>query len=154
MVGVIFGAAHSSWSAPNSSQQQTTNPAAPPVAPPTVCGTSATNTGGGNGGPALCMLNQSMGTSAAAWIAQGRGFAPGTSVTVSLTWNSPPQLTPSATFHHTTLLKPVVAADGSLRLDISRLFPGPLRLGLFTVEVTGSDGSKVRTMFVVIPPGG
>jgi hypothetical protein len=120
------------------------------VAPNTVCGgTSASNTRD----PALCMLNMSMGTAGAGWVVQGRGFAPRTSVTVSLTWNSPPQLAPSQTFHHTAQVKPTVAPDGTLRLDINRLFPDSLRLGQFIVEVTGPGGSGASTVFIVIPPG-
>ncbi|MGB6582432.1 MAG: serine/threonine-protein kinase [Streptosporangiaceae bacterium] len=156
VVGVILGAALSSSSVPtssNSNSRQTAGsvalPLAPPVAPNTVCGTSASDTKG----PALCMLNQSEGSVGAAWIVQGRGFAPGTLVAVSLTWNSPPQQGPNATFHRTATLKPAVAANGTLRLNISQLFPGSLKLGRFTVEVTGPDGSGANTMFIAIPPG-
>ena len=113
-------------------------PLAPPVAPDTVCGTSAANTSG----PALCMLNQSLGTAGAAWVVQGRGFAPRTSVTVSLTWQSPPQLAPNQTFDHTAQVKPTVAADGTVRLNINQLFPDSLRLGQFIVKVTGSGGRR------------
>ena len=153
VVGVVLGAALSSSSSPESgtSSRQTSGsvpvPLAPPVAPNTVCGTSAANTRG----PALCMLNQSLGTADAAWVVQGRGFAPGTSVTVSLTWQSPPQLAPNQTFDHTAQVKPTVAADGTVRLNINRLFPGSLRLGQFIVKVTGSGGSEAATMFIVIP---
>jgi serine/threonine protein kinase len=154
VVGVILGAALSSSSSPGpTSPKQTSGslplPPAPPVAPDTVCGTSAANTRP----PALCMLNQSKGTANAAWVVQGRGFAPGTSVTVSLTWNSPPQLVPNATFHRTAPVKPAVAPDGTLRLNINKLFPGALRLGQFIVEVFGSGGSNATTVFIVIPLG-
>jgi len=154
VVGVILGAALSSSSSPDSTSPKQTSgslplPAAPPVAPDTVCGTPAANTRP----PALCMLNQSKGTANAAWVVLGRGFAPGTSVTVSLTWNSPPQLAPNATFHRTAPVKPAVAPDGTLRLNINKLFPGALRLGQFIVEVFGSGGSNATTVFIVIPPG-
>ena len=87
--------------------------------------------------------------------ALGRHFAPGTSVTVSLTWQKPAAGGGrTATFHHTALVRPVVAPDGTLRLDIHRLFPGSLWLGTFTVDVTGPRGSKASTVFIVIPPGG
>ena len=99
------------------------------------------------------MLNQSEGSAGAAWVVQGRGFAPGTLVAVSLTWDSPPQQGPLATFHRTATLKPVVAANGTLRLNISQVFPGSLKLGRFMVEVTGPDGSGAHTIFIVIPPG-
>ena len=153
VVGVILGAALSSSSSPTPKAQ---NPSGSgqlpprPVAPNTVCGTSAANTRS----PFLCMLNQSEGTADAAWVVQGRGFAPGTSVTVSLTWNSPPQLAPNQTFEHTARVKPTVAADGTVRLNINRLFPGSLRLGQFIVDATGSGGRTAFTTFIVIPVGG
>jgi serine/threonine protein kinase len=153
VVGVVLGAALSSSSSPGSgaSSTQTSGsvpvPLAPPVAPNTVCGTPATNTRS----PALCVLNQSLGTTGAAWVVQGQGFAPGTSVTVSLTWQSPPQLAPNQTFDHTAQVKPTVAADGTVRLDITRLFPHSLRLGQFIVKVTGSGGHEASTTFIVIP---
>ena len=152
VVGVILGAALSSSSFPNSTPRQTSSSGplpvgGPPQAPDTVCGTSATNTRG----PALCILNQSEGSADAAWIVQARGFAPRTSVKVSLTWNAPPQQDPNATFHHTARVEPVVTPGGTLRLDIGQLFPDSLQLGRFAVEVTGSDGSKAVTTFIVVP---
>jgi serine/threonine protein kinase len=153
VVGVILGAALSSSSSPNSgsNSKQTSGsvpvPLAPPVAPDTVCGTSAENTRG----PALCVLNRSLGTANAVWVVLGRGFAPRSSVTVSLTWQSPPQIAPNQTFHHTAQVKPTVAPDGTLRLNINQLFPDSLRLGEFIVGVTGSGGSGASTMFIVIP---
>ena len=112
-----------------------------------MCGTSA----GHASGPFLCMLNQSLGIAGAAWVVQGSGFAPRTSVTVSLTWNSPPDLTPNQTFRHTAQDKPLVGPDGTVRLDISKLFPGSLRLGQFIVKATGPGGSGTSTEFIVIP---
>ena len=150
VVGVILGASLTSSSTPSPSKTAPPVPLAPPLAPHTVCGTS----GASASGPALCMAGQSLGTADTPWLVQGRGFAPGTPVTVSLTWHSPPQIEANGTFVHTAAVKPVVASDGSLRLDINRLFPGSLRLGLFEVHVTGADGSKAATSFVVIPPGG
>jgi len=97
------------------------------------------------------MLNMSKGTISAAWLVQGSGFAPRTSVTVSLTWNSPPNFTPNQTFHHTAQVKPLVGPDGTVRLDINKLFPGSLQLGEFIVEVTGPGGSGASTIFIVIP---
>ena len=101
----------------------------------------------------MCLQNQSEGAADATWIVQGRSFVPGTSVTVALTWNSPPQLAPNQTVHHTAKVKPVVAADGTLRLNINQLFPGSLRLGQFIVEVSGPDGRGASTVFLVIPSG-
>jgi len=99
------------------------------------------------------MLNQSEGSAAATWVVQGRGFAPRTSVTVSLTWDSPPQEAPNQTFDHMAQVKPTVAADGTVRLNINRLFPHSLKLGRFMVEVTGSDGNSALTRFIVTPTG-
>jgi len=149
VVGIFLGAALSSSSVPNpgGSKQASGALPPPPVAPNTVCGTSASHTRG----PALCMLNMSKGTASAAWLVQGSGFAPGTSVTVSLTWNSPPNFTPNQTFHHTAQVKPAVASNGIVRLDINKLFPGSLQLGEFIVEVTGPGGSGASTVFIVIP---
>ena len=124
-------------------------PLVPPAAPDTVCGTSAAN----GRGPALCLMNQSLGTANAPWIVQGHGFAPSSSVTVSLTWQSPPQVTPNQSWRHTARVKPVVGTDGTLRLNINQLFPGPLPLGQFVVEVTGPGGSEPTTMFLVVPSG-
>jgi Protein kinase domain len=152
VVGVVLGAALSSSSSPNSGSSRTSTsaglPPIPPVPPNTVCGTPASHTRP----PALCMQNQSIGSVGAPWIVQGRGFAPGTSVTVSLTWNSPPQDAPNKTFDRVATVKPVVAPDGTLRLNISQLFPDSLQLGRFMVEVTGSGGSRALTNFIVIPP--
>ena len=152
VVGVVLGAALSSSSVPNPAGSKQASGSLPPrpVPPETVCGASATTTHGS----ALCMLNMSIGTADAAWVVQGRGFAPRSSVTVSLTWNSPPSSTPNQTFRHTAQAKPVVAPDGTVRLDINQLFPGSLRLGQFIVDVTGSGGKTATTVFIVIPAGG
>jgi hypothetical protein len=154
VVGIILGAALSSNSpetpstlAPPAGGAPAPPAGGPPPAPPTVCPES-----GQAGEPVLCMVNQSRGTVNTAWVVQGNGFVAQTSVTVSLIWNSPPQL-PRETFDRTARVKPVTGRDGSLRLTISQLFPDSLRLGLFTVEVTGSDGRKALTTFIVIPPG-
>jgi len=149
MIGVIFGVSLSSSGSARPSN--TGPPQPPPVAPSTVCGTPAVSAAAG---PALCMAGQSLGTATMPWVVQGRGFAPGTAVTVSLTWNSPPQVEPSATSVRTAPVKPVAARDGTLRLELSRLFPGYLKLGQFVVDVTGADGAKASTSFIVIPPGG
>jgi len=149
VVGVILGASLSSSSSPTPGRTAPSQPLAPPVPPRTVCGGS----GGSASRPALCMEGQSLGTADMAWVVQGRGFAPGTPVTVTLSWQSPPQIEANGTFVHTAGVKPVVASDGTLRLDINRLFPGSLRLGIFVVKVTAADGAKASTSFIVIPPG-
>jgi hypothetical protein len=149
VIGAIFGSAVTSMSSPSPSPPTPSQPLAPPLPPDTVCGTS----GASASGPALCMVGQSLGTAGMPWIVQGHGFAPGTPVTVSLTWHSPPQIEANGTFVHTAAVKPVVARDGSLRLDINRLFPGSLRLGMFEVNVTGAHGAKASTQFIVLPPG-
>jgi len=148
VVGVILGASLSGSGSPNPGKTAPGVPLAPPVPPHTVCGTSAAS------GPALCMAGQSLGTATAPWVVQGHGFAPGTAVTVSLTWNSPPQVSPNGTSVSTAAAKPVVARDGTLHLDLGQLFGGQLKLGLYEVHVAGADGSKADTSFIVIPPGG
>jgi serine/threonine protein kinase len=152
VVGVILGAALSSSSTPNPQQSSGSVGlplGGPPAAPKTVCGSS----GQAGGGPALCMVSQSRGTVDTAWVVKVSGFAPRTPVTVTLSWNSPPQVVPPQTFVRTARVKPVTGQDGALRLNINRLFPAALRLGLFYVQVTGSGGSQATTTFIVIPVG-
>ncbi len=152
VVGVILGTALSSSSTPNPQQSSSSAglpPGGPPSAPKTVCGSSVQ----AGGGPALCMVSQSRGTTDTAWVVKGSGFTPRTPVTVTLSWNSPPQVVPAQTFIRTARVKPVTGRDGSLRLNINQLFPAALRLGLFYVEVTGSGGSQATTTFIVIPAG-
>ena len=114
---------------------------APPASPQTVCG-EATQNRSRSPGPSLCMLRESLGTVGTAWTVQGRHFAPGTSITVSLTFQGPPQVASNETFHRTAQARPAVAPDGTLQLDIKRLFPRSLRLGAFRVDVTGSRAAK------------
>ncbi len=150
VVGVILGAVLSSPSSPDVDQSR---PAAgppqpgPPAAPMTVCGHS----GHSGGGPYLCMATQSLGTAETAWIVQAGGFAPRTPVTLTLSFNSPPQVVPAQRFSRTARVRPVTGPDGTLRLDINQLFPGALRLGKFDVQVTGSGGREATTEFIVIP---
>ncbi len=87
-------------------------------------------------------------------MVRGSGFAPRTPVTVTLSWNSPPQIVPAQTFVRTARVKPVTGPDGTLRLNIGQLFPGALQLGQFDVQVNGSGGSQATTTFIVIPVGG
>ena len=143
VIGVILGSALSSSSSPNTVQV----PPGPPRPPKTVCGSS----GHVGGGPDACMVQQSLGPASAAWIVRASGFEPGKPVTVTLTFNSPPQVGPSQRFTRTARVTP---SAGTFRLDINQLFPGVLQLGLFDVQVTGSGGREATTEFVVIPPGG
>jgi serine/threonine protein kinase len=142
VVGVILGSALSSSSSPNTVQA----PPVPPPAPPTVCGSS----GHADGGSGACMVRQSRGPAGAAWVVRASGFEPGKPVTVTLTFNSPPQIGPAQRFTRTVRITP---SAGTFPLDINQLFPGALQLGLFDVQVTGSGGRQAATEFIVIPPG-
>ena len=142
VVGVILGSALSSSSTPNAVQA----PPVPPPAPATVCGSS----GHAGGGPDACMVRQSRGPAGAAWVVRAGGFEPGKPVTVTLTFNSPPQIGPAQKFTRTVRITP---SAGTFPLDIKQLFPGALQLGLFDVQVTGSGGREATTEFIVIPPG-
>ena len=86
VVGVILGSALSSSSSPNTASNP--GPPGPPPAPTTVCGSS----GHAGGGPDACMVRQSRGPADAAWVVRASGFEPGKPVTVTLTFNSPPQV--------------------------------------------------------------
>ena len=144
VVGVILGSALSS----SSSQSTGTGPGGPgggpPPAPKSVCGSS----GHAGGGPDACMVTQSQGTTGDAWLVQASGFESGQPVTVALTFNSPPQIVPAQTFTRTVRM---TASAGTFRLNINQLFPGALRLGLFSVQVTGAGGREASTTFMVIP---
>ena len=148
VVGVILGAALSSSSSPGPrTVVGAPPPGGPPAAPKTVCGSS----GPAGGGPYLCMETQSLGTVETPWIVQATGFVPGQPVTVSLSFNSPPQVVPAKSFNHPASVRPVAGPDGTLRLDIGQLFPGQLQLGVFGVRVTGPGSRKAATEFIVIP---
>jgi len=141
VIGVILGSALSSSSSPNAPQVPV--PLVPPSAPKTVCGSP------GQAGGA-CMVQQSLGPASAAWVVRASGFEPGKPVTVALTFNSPPQVTPAQTFTRTVRVTPSAVP---FRLDINKLFPGALQLGLFDVKLTGPGGREATTSFIVIPPG-
>ena len=96
------------------------------------------------------MVGQSLGSARQAWIVQGHGLPPRTPVTVQLTWTPPPQ-DPPQTVVRTARVKPVTGPDGIVRLNIGRLFPDALRLGLFGVKVTWAGGHQASTTFIVIP---
>jgi len=144
VVGVILGSALSSSSSPNTVSGQGGPPGGAPPAPQTVCGSS----GHVGGGPDACIVKQSQGTTGTAWVVQASGFEPGEPVTVTLTFNSPPQVVPAQTFTRTVRMTP---STGTFQLNINQLFPRALRLGLFNVQVTGSGGREASTTFMVIP---
>jgi serine/threonine protein kinase len=145
-VGVILGAALTSSSSPSPVTSSSPGLPVPPPAPPTVCGSS----GQPGGGPELCMVKQSRGPADTAWIVRATGFPPRAPVTVTLTWNSPPQ-DGVQSFNRTARVSAAGVRDGRFQLDIGRLFPGALRLGRFDVQVTGSGDSRATTAFIVIP---
>jgi serine/threonine protein kinase len=142
VIGVILGSALSGSSSPTTVQP----PLVPPPAPKTVCG-SPGQAGGESG---ACMVGQSLGPAGAAWVVRASGFEPGKPVTVSLTFNSPPQATPAQKLTRTVRVTP---SAGTFRLDIDKLFPGALQLGLFDVRLAGPGGREATTSFIVIPPG-
>ncbi len=152
VVGVILGAALSSSSSPNPARSSGSAgglPPGPPLPPKTVCGSS----GHAGGGPNVCMVGQSLGTTSTAWLVDATGFAPRTPVTVTLRFSSPPTTVPVQTFTRTARVKPVTGPDGTVRLDINQLFPGALQLGMFDVQVNGPGGREATTTFIVLPAG-
>jgi len=148
VVGVILGSALSGSSTTGTPSGQSGQagppPAVPPPAPKTVCGSS----GHAGGGPDACMVMRSQGTTGTAWVVQASGFESGQPVTVSLGFNSPPQIVPAQTFTRTVRITP---SAGTFRLNINQLFPGALRLGLFNVQVTAPGGREATTTFMVLP---
>jgi hypothetical protein len=143
VVGVVLGSALSSSSSQSPASQGLP---VPPAAPKTVCGTS----GHPGGGPDACMVQQSRGTTATAWVVRASGFEPGKPVTVTLSFNSPPPVVPAQNFTRTIRMTP---SAGTFQVNINQLFPGAVQLGLFDVRVTGSGGREATTTFIVIPPG-
>jgi len=139
VIGVILGSALSSSSSP-------TVPPVPPSAPRTLCGSP----GQAGGGPGACMVRQSLGPADAAWVVRASGFEPGKPVTVTLTFNSPPQVNPAQKFTRTVRVTP---SAGTFQLNINQLFPDAVQLGLFDVRLTGPGGREATTEFIVTPPG-
>ncbi len=142
VVGVVLGSALSSSSSPDTDQA----PPVPPAAPRTVCGSP----GQAGGEPGACLVRQSLGPADAAWVVRASDFEPGEPVTVSLSFNSPPQVRPAQRLTRAVRVTP---SAGTFLLDIKQLFPGALQLGLFDVRVTGPGGREATTSFIVIPPG-
>jgi serine/threonine protein kinase len=135
--GVFLGSALSSSGSPR------TPPDLPP-APPTVCGPDEP------AGPALCMVNHSQGLARAAFTVQGSGFAPGAQVTFTVSEISPPpgKLLFNVTSHYHMKARP----DGTFRVGVSQLYPGPLQLGLVTVAAAGPlGGGTAQTQFMILP---
>ena len=86
------------------------------------------------------------------YVVHGTGFAPGTPVTVAITGVGPPP-TSANVMRKTATIKPVTGQDGTFSFTVNQLFPSPYPLGVFTVEVSGSDGAQASTQFMVIPQG-
>jgi serine/threonine protein kinase len=137
VAGVILGASLTSSGTPVQPP--------PPVAPNTVCGAPVKV----GGGPALCM-NHSQGDSSTAFVVEGGGFAPRTSVTVTVSELDPGN---KQIFSITSPDMPVTGSDGTFKVPVSRLYSGPLQLGLVTVHVAGSGGRAISTQFIVLPQG-
>jgi hypothetical protein len=144
VVGVILGSALSSSSTPNPASNSVPPPGGPPPAPKTVCGSS----GHAGGGPDACMVKQSQGTVGDAWVVRASGFEPGQPVTVALSFNPPPPDVSAQKFTRTIHVTP---SAGTFQLNINKLFPSALRLGLFNVQVAAPGGRKATTTFMVIP---
>ena len=142
VTGVILGASLSSSSTPSPS-------GLPPIPDPpaTVCGTVHAGSG-----PGLCMVKLSEGTSSTAFVVQGNRFAPGASVTFSLSEVGPPPAQPDlldvTSSHHAT-----VGPDGTFTVPVSELHPAPFELGEVTVHASASGGGTASTQFIVLPSG-
>jgi hypothetical protein len=146
VVGVILGAALSSSSTPT--PKQASGPGQlPPIPPPpkTVCGSS----GRAAGGPGVCMVGHSQGYASTAFVVQGSGFAPRTSLKVHVSEIDPND---KQIFSVTSPDMPVTGPDGTFRVPVRQLYSGSLELGLVTVDVTGPDGTAT-TQFMILPPG-
>src|SRR6266704_1657703 len=139
VAGVILGASLTS-----SSSQVTS----PPPPPRTVCGSSAQGNQG-SGGPAVCM-NRSQGYPDTAFVVQGGGFSPRTTLTVKVSEVDPAN---NQIFSVTSADMPVTGAGGAFRVPVARLYHGSLQLGLVTVSVTAPGGHTFDTQFMVIPSG-
>jgi serine/threonine protein kinase len=137
--GVVLGASLTSSSSPIE------GPGAPPPPPRTTCGSSVQV----SGGPGLCM-SQNQGSSSAAFVVEGSGFAPRTSLKVRLSEVDPAR---QQLFSITSPDSPVTGPDGTFKVPVRQLYSGELQLGLVTVDVTAPGGRTTSTQFMVIPPG-
>ena len=136
VTGVILGASLSSSGSPGAGP-------APPPAPLTVCGTQDVAS------HMLCM-NKSQGYPDTTFVVEGQDFPPGQHVVVKLSELSPEN---KPLLSVTSTVEPVTAANGTFKVPVSQLYPGPLQLGLFTVDVTAPGGSHAQTNFMVLPSG-
>ena len=96
------------------------------------------------------MEGQSLGPPGAAWVVRASGFEPGKPVAVTVSFNPPPQ---DSSVHKFTRTVHVTPPAGTFQLDISKLFPGALQLGLFDVRLAGPGGREATTSFIVVPAG-
>jgi serine/threonine protein kinase len=136
VAGVILGASLTSSSSQDGAR--------PPAPPKTVCAASAPA-----GEPEVCM-NKSQGYPDTAFVVEGRGFTPGTTLTVKISEVDPGN---NLLFSQTAADKPVTSSNGTFGVPVTQLHHGPFPLGLVTVSVTGSGGSAADTVFMVIPAG-
>jgi serine/threonine protein kinase len=145
LLGISLTSSGGTGSGPGASPNSAPPPlAGPPPAPATVCGQVAAGSG-----PGLCMMNQSAGPAGTAFAVRGSRFAPGTSVTFSLTEVGPPPqyqtLVKATSPYHAT-----VGPDGTFTVQVSKLYARSFGLGQVTVAAT--DGGTARTEFMIIPP--
>ncbi len=142
VAGVILGASLTSSSTP-------TIGGAPPGGPPAPPATRCSGPLNASDKLMVCM-NRSLGYPSTAFVVEGGGFAPHSSLTVRLT-----ELDPSnkQIVNVTSPVKPVTGADGTFKVSVSQLYPDSLKPGQFTVDVAGSDGHTTSTEFIVIPEG-
>ena len=143
VTGVILGASLSSSSTPSPSGGLPP----PPDPPDTVCGTVHPGAG-----PGLCMVKLSEGTSSTAFVVQGNRFAPGASVTFSLSEVGPPPAQPDL-LEVTSSYHATVGPDGTFTIPVSELYPQSFKLGEVTVNASASGGGTARTNFIVLPSG-
>ncbi|HTX25746.1 MAG TPA: serine/threonine-protein kinase [Streptosporangiaceae bacterium] len=151
VVGVVIGASLNRSAVPNALHNPQNSAQAggppggggPPPAPATVCGPVKARTA-----PALCMVGQSQGQVDTAFVVRGTGFDPRTTVTVTVLGASPQGLPIADT---TSRVHPVVGRTGGFSFAISRVYPGSLQLGQYTVAVREA-GRRASTAFMVIPP--
>jgi hypothetical protein len=141
VAGVILGASLTSSSTPTAGPR----PLGPPPPPPTACRGPAN----ASHKPMVCM-NRSQGYPSTAFVVEGGGFAPHSSLTVRLT-----EIDPSnrPVVDITAPVKPVTGADGTFKIPVSQIDSSPLPLGMASVEVTGPSGHAISTGFMVIPEG-
>jgi hypothetical protein len=110
----------------------------PPGGPPGVPAGGASDRPGGT--PEL-LVNQPMGDGVTVFVVHGRGWVPGTTVTVALAGRS-------------SGLMPVVDLAGTFNYAIDqghKFFPGPIPAGDYTVVATSPQGTTARTTFSVHP---